>query len=76
MGKRRGIYKFGFKYNAKWDVPELSDEERRAKVCGDKELRSQRDAETQAKLHRSKGEPMQAYECDYCGYWHIGKKWD
>jgi hypothetical protein len=74
--KKRGIYKFGLKHDTKWDVPKISEEERRQRTCGEKELRSERDAKTQAQLLTAKGEKMDAYECPYCGYWHIGHKYD
>ena len=55
----------GLKIDNRWDAPRPSEEELRQRVCGGKELRSERDAKTAAQMHNGRGLPMRAYECPY-----------
>jgi hypothetical protein len=64
--------KFGLSIDRDWDAAPLSDDDRRQRECGSKELRTETDAKTQAQLNTSRGNPMAAYKCSFCAYWHIG----
>jgi len=72
--KRKGLSRFGIRVDPAWDVTSsVPDSQSREKVCGEKELLTERDAKTRAALLEAKQRTAwNAYACPYCSYWHVG----